>query len=288
VSIPAFNEEGTISRQIAEIKDAMSGTDFSILVVDDGSTDRTASLARAAGAKVFSHRRNMGLASTFRTEMQQVLKLNADAIVHIDADLQYRADEIPSLLEKMKEGNDLVLGSRFLGTIEQMPFLKRLGNIAFAKVISQIVHRKITDPQTGFRAFNTDIARLAIISNHTYTQEQVVRAVRNNFAVVEIPAYFAKRNDESRLIAHPLEYAVRAGINLLRVYRDFAPLKFFGSIGAALFATGFVLGLYFTFLHFTSGIQGHTGLLLLMLLLLISGLQVILFGFLADMSTKSK
>ena len=282
VSIPAFNEEATISQQVKQIKESCKRYNLKILVVDDGSTDNTARLAREAGAIVVSHRVNRGLAETFRTEMKEALKLNPGIIVHIDADLQYRAEEIHLLVNKLKEGNDLVLGSRFSGQIEAMPWIKRIGNMAFSKVISGITHQKITDGQTGFRVFTPEVAKLNIFSNHTYTQEQIIRAVKNNFSITEVAVHFDKRDGKSRLISNPFEYAAKAWVNILRTYRDFAPLKFFGLIGLFMFLVGSVLGLYFVFLHFTTGIQGHLGLLILMSLLLLSGIQIILFGFLAD------
>ncbi|MEK6853862.1 MAG: glycosyltransferase family 2 protein, partial [Nanoarchaeota archaeon] len=143
VSIPAYNEEATIASVIRNIKEVLGkhrSYVYRILVVDDGSTDKTAEIAKNEGAVVYSHPKNYGLAETFRTEIQQFLKLKpeADAMVHIDADGQYKAEEIPLLLKKIEEGCDFVLGSRFKGTIEKMPLIKRLGNKAFSKVGSQI------------------------------------------------------------------------------------------------------------------------------------------------------
>jgi hypothetical protein len=167
-----------------------------------------------------------------------------------------------------------------------MPLIKWLGNKAFSWVVSSITRFKITDSQTGFRAFTKEIASLPIKSNHTYTQEQVIVALKKNFKVKEVPITFKKRADKSRLISNPFEYAVKAGINLMRVYRDFAPLKFFGLIGGFLFSIGFLIGLWFVFLHFTSGITGHLGLLILMILLILTGIQITSFGFLADMQKR--
>lgn len=288
VTIPAYNEEKSIAQVLADIKSVMgkSGYRYKIIVVDDGSTDSTAKLAKKAGAVVFSHAYNMGLAEAFRTELQKCLELSADIIVHTDADGQYDARDIPKLIKEVENGYDLVLGDRFSGGIERMPLLKKMGNRAFSATISRIIRRKINDCQTGFRAFNSNVAKLGIISNHTYTQEQIIRAVKNKYRVKEIPTHFAAREGKSRLISNPFEYALKAWINLLRIYRDFEPLKFFGRTGLAMFLTGFLIGIYFLYLHLTTGIVGHVGLLFLMLILLSTGLQVILFGFLADMQKR--
>ena len=284
VTIPAYNEAKSIGKLVKDIKNAMSGRyNYSILVVDDGSTDNTAEAAKKSGAIVYSHPKNYGLAETFKTEIKKCIELKADIIVHIDADGQYLPKEIPKLLKEIKNGNDLVLGSRFEGKIEYMPLVKKIGNVAFSRVVSQITRLKITDAQTGFRAFTKEIAQLPIISNHTYTQEQIIRAVKQKFRIKEVPIYFTKRDGKSKLIRNPFEYAAKAWINIIRIYRDFEPLKFFGIIGSSIFLVGFVIGLYLLYLHFTTGIVGHFALIMLDVVILSIGFQIIIYGFLADM-----
>ncbi len=286
VTIPAYNEEKTIGTLIGRIHKVMKGNryKYKILVVNDGSKDDTAKIARKSNAIVYSHPKNYGLAEVFRTEIEKSLELGADVIVHIDADMQYQAEEIPKLIKEIKNGYDLVLGSRFLGKMEYMPLINRLGNIAFSKAVSQIAEMNVNDAQTGFRAFTKELARkISIRSYHTYTQEQVIRAVKQKFKVKEVPIYFGKRKDKSRLISNPFSYALNAWINILRIYRDYKPLKFFGLIGFFIFSVGFLIGLYLLYLQLTTGIIGHFALLMLDVITLSVGLQIMIFGFLADM-----
>ena len=286
VTIPAYNEEKTIGLLISRIHKIMKKNNYKykIFVVDDGSNEKTAKVAKNAGAIVFSHPKNYGLAETFRTEIEKSLDLGADVIVHIDADMQYQPEEIPKLVNEIENGNDLVLGSRFMGKIEYMPLINKLGNVAFSKVVSQIVEMRISDAQTGFRAFTKEFAKnIDIRSDHTYTQEQIIRGVKNKFKIKEIPIYFAKRKDKSRLVSNPFAYALRAWINILRIYRDHKPLRFFGAIGFLIFSLGFVIGLYLLYLHFTTGISGHFALLMLNVTILSIGFQLLTFAFLADM-----
>ena len=286
ITIPAHNEEKTIGILIGRIHKVMKNDryKYKILVVDDGSTDKTIKAAKNSGAVVYSHPKNYGLAETFRTEIEKSLELGADVIVHIDADLQYQPEEIPKLIDEINKGYDLVLGSRFMGKIEYMPFVNRIGNTAFSKVVSQIAEMKISDAQTGFRAFTKEFAKKVVIrSEHTYTQEQIIRAVKNKFKIKEVPIYFAKRKDKSRLISSPFSYALRAWINILRIYRDYKPLRFFGVIGFLIFSLGFFIGLYLIYLHFTAGIVGHFALLMLDVVILSIGLQLVTFALLADM-----
>ena len=286
VTIPAYNEEKSIGDVIKNIQEVMNQNkyNYEVLIVDDGSVDKTSEIAKNLGAVVYKHPKNYGLAETFKTEIERALKLNADIIIHIDADGQYSPKEIPQLIKQVENGYDLVLGSRFKGKIEHMPLIKRMGNIAFSKVISQLTDLKISDGQTGFRAFTKKIAKeVSIISDHTYTQEQIIRAVKQKFRIKEVPAYFAKRSGKSRLMTNPFDYAIKAWINILRLYRDYEPLKFFGWSGFCISSIGFLIGLYLTYLHFTEGITGHFGLMMLDVVILSIGLQIIIFGFLADM-----
>ncbi len=289
VSIPAYNEGKTIAVVIKEIKQVMEkhNYNFQVLVVDDGSKDKTAEAAKSAGAVVFSHQTNMGLAETFRTETQKCLELKADIIVHIDADGQYLPSEIPKLVSELKKGYDLVLGSRFAGKIESMPLLKRWGNKMFSKVISNITKMRITDGQTGFRAFTAKFAReVQIRSSHTYTQEQIIRAIKGKYRVKEVPIYFAKRKEgESRLMKGPFSYAFRAWINIFRVYRDYEPLKFFGSIGISMISLSILIFLVILYFLITRGrpvLDNMIPTIILGIFLFLSGLQILLFGFLAD------
>ena len=290
LTIPAYNESKSIEKVISEVKSVLSTTSChsEILVIDDGSTDNTASLARSAGAKVYSHPKNYGLAETFKTEMQKALEMGPDVIVHFDADGQYMAKDIPRLLKEIENGSDLVLGSRFLGKIESMPMIKRIGNKLFSRVISNVTGQKITDGQTGFRAFKKEVAeKIPITSNHTYTQEQIIRAVKAKFRVTEVPVYFAKRRfGSSRLMSNPFSYAARAWINLMRIYRDYEPLKFFGIIGLSFFGIGFLLGLFIFYSFITTGAVGGLPRVMLCILLMSMGIQIAIFGFLADMMTK--
>src|SRR3989344_3839915 len=288
ISIPAYNEEKTLPKVLTEIKEVMSNTkyNYSILVLDDGSRDKTVEVARSHGAIVVSHRRNRGLAETFRSEMRECLKLKADIIVHTDADGQYHSKHIPELIEKVKQGYDLVLGSRFRGRIQSMPFLKRIGNIAFSAVLTSLTKRRITDSTTGFRAFTSEVARdINYINTFTYTQEQIIKAAKQGFKITEIPI-IARKTRESRLFKNPFQYALKAWINIFRIYRDYEPLMFFGRIGFALFLLGVLIGSWLVYRFITLGYIGRTPSTILSLLLILVGLQVVLFGFLADMMRK--
>ena len=284
IAIPAYNEEQTLPPVINEIKAVLGKNyNYKILVLNDGSTDKTAEVVCGLGAIVVSNRRNLGLAHTFRAEMRECLKLKADIIVHTDADGQYDSRHIPEMIERVKAGDDLVLGSRFQGKIEEMPWLKKIGNRAFSRVISSLTHVSITDSTTGFRAFTAAVAReINYINNFTYTQEQIIKAARQGFKITEIPI-IARKTRDSRLFKSPWEYAIKAWINIFRIYRDYDPLKFFGYIGGSFFLFGVLIGVYILGHLIFTGIVGGVPRVILSALLMMVGVQIIIFGFLADM-----
>ena len=282
ITLPAYNEEKTLPFVLQEISGVMENTDYryQILVLDDGSRDKTVEVAKIHGALVISNRRNRGLAETFRAEMRECLRLGADIIVHTDADGQYHSKHIPELIQKVELGYDLVLGSRFRGKIEEMPFLKRLGNAAFAEVLSSLTKVRITDSTTGFRAFTGEIAReINYINTFTYTQEQIIKAAKQGFRIGEVPI-IARKTRDSRLFKNPFQYAWKAWINILRIYRDYEPLMFFGRIGLVLLFFGGMLGFWLIYRFITLGSVGRYPSTILSALLIMAGLQMVSFEFL--------
>ncbi len=288
ISIPAWNEEKTLPFVLTEIKTVMDRTKYKykILVLNDGSKDKTIEVAKKHGAIVYSNARNKGLAETFKHEIKRCIELGADIIVHTDADGQYPAEYIPKLIQEIENGNDLILGSRFAGDIESMPFMKRIGNIAFAKLFSRLTKTELTDSTTGFRAFTRQVAEdIEYTTDFTYTHEQLIKASRLKFKIKEIPI-FARKTRESKLMKGPFDYAMKAWINLFRIHRDFAPLAFFGKVGIAFLALGSILGLWVVFNVIAYGQTGGIPRVILTALLVLTGIQIILFGFLADMQKK--
>ncbi|KKN76034.1 hypothetical protein LCGC14_0374240 [marine sediment metagenome] len=288
ITIPAYNEEDSIGNVIKEIKKVMNSNkyNYKILVLNDGSKDRTIEISKENGAIIVSNKRNFGLAETFKREIQECLKLKADIIVHTDADGQYPSKYIPEMIKKVEKGYDLVLGSRFGKGKYVGSFIKRLGNIAFAKVLSNLLKTKITDTTTGFRAFTPEVANIPLINNFTYTHEQLIRAGKSKMKIGEV-SIKTNKTRPSKLFKNSFDYAIKAWINILRIYRDFEPLKFFGRIGLFIFSLGFLIGLCLLYLFITTlTIKGHIGIAMLSMLLITTGIHIILFGFLADMRIK--
>jgi len=288
VTIPAYNEEKTIDKVIKEIPRQISGIEtIEVLVVNDGSTDNTVKVAKEAGADhIITLKENRGLAFAFRTGLEEALKRGADIIVNTDADFQYNQQQIPDLVKPVLEHKaDIVLGSRFSGHIEHMSPQKRIGNIIATRVTRMASGYPVTDAQTGFRAFSRDAAlRMNILSDYTYVQETIMQAVNHNLTMVEIPIDFRRRDGNSRLMSGVFNYAKRAASTIMRTYRDYEPLKVFGLIGLVFMFAGMVTGVR-VFIHYlqTGMVTPYLPSAVLTVILGIIGVQIIVFGLIADM-----
>jgi len=246
VLIPAYNEESSIEKTILSIPRKIRGIDnIDILVVNDGSADKTADLALNAGAnKIVSHKRNRGVGAAFMTGIRNAISMNADIVVTIDADSQFDPNQIPELiLPILNKQLDIVIGSRFLGnTPKNIPRIKMFGNKIFSKVVSWLVGQKFTDTQTGFRAYSKEaLLNVSIINEFTYTQEVLIDLKFKDLQIGEIPVtvyYDDKR--KSRVVKNIFNYSARALSIIIRTLVYHRPLFAFGLLGAILCGGGII------------------------------------------------
>jgi len=247
VLIPALNEEKTIGTVIDEIPKNIDGiSNVEVIVINDGSDDKTAEVAKNRGAIVYSFVENKGLAKAISYGFSKALERKTDILVILDADNQYDSKEIPKLIQPIIENKvDIVLGDRQVRKLDHMPFQKRIGNRMTSKILSYIIGKKISDGQTGFRAFSSEaLRRIRIFSNYTYTQETIIQAVFKDLTIKEIPVTFRKRYDESRLISNIFTYAGRTITLVASTILFYKSFKFFGILSLVLFAIGIGLSVF--------------------------------------------
>ncbi|MBE2939221.1 glycosyltransferase family 2 protein [Anoxybacillus flavithermus] len=197
VFLPAHNEEGAIGDVIRRIpRHIQPNIDVYVLVVDDGSTDRTVDVAKRAGADfIYRHEQNRGLGAAVRTGLQQCVELGADIGVMIDADNEYPPEQIPDLIMPILHGEaDYTMGSRFLGTIRGMKWHRRIGNYMFTLLQSLLLKTWIYDGQSGMRAFSRQAMEEAeIIHDYNYAQVLTLNLVRKGFRLKEVPIVYQVR-----------------------------------------------------------------------------------------------
>jgi glycosyltransferase involved in cell wall biosynthesis len=189
VVVPARDEEATIGELLERVASVrVPGYELRPIVVDDGSTDRTAEIARKWGAVVVRHPYNRGLGAAVRTGLRAAVQTGASTIAYLDADLEYYPEDIPRLVAPILAGRaDYVLGSRFLGGVRGMTLHRRLGNYAFTALLVLLTRRRISDGQTGMRAFSREAASQAeIIHDYNYAQVLTLDLLRKGFRMEEV------------------------------------------------------------------------------------------------------
>jgi glycosyltransferase involved in cell wall biosynthesis len=199
VVVPAKDEGATVGELLDRIATVrVSGFDLLPIVVDDGSTDATARLAVAHGATVVRHGENRGLGAAVRTGLAAAVEAGAEVVAYLDADLEYHPEEIPRLVEPILAGRaDYVLGSRFLGRdagVSGMKLYRRAGNLAFTALVSVLCGQRVTDGQTGMRAFSREAAAEAeIVHDYNYAQVLTLDLARKGFRLQEVPIRYSLR-----------------------------------------------------------------------------------------------
>ena len=286
IQIPCFNEAKTLPVVLAELPRTVPGFDaVEWLVIDDGSTDNTAEVAKAHGVDhVVTHTNNQGLAKGFMTGLESALKLGADVIVNTDADNQYRGQDIPRLVEPIvKRRADLVVGERPIQQIEHFSWLKkqlqRLGSWA-VRVASGT---DIPDAPSGFRAISRQAAaELNVFNGYTYTLETIIQAGQRNMAIVSVPVGVNDDLRPSRLVKSIPAYIKRSVFTIVRIFMIYHPFRFFASIAAVALTLGTLIGLRFVVFWLSGDGDGHIQSLILAAILLLAGFQTLLVAFVAD------
>lgn len=247
VIIPAYNEEKTIKELIERIPAKIDNYITQILVINDGSSDKTVNEAGKAGAMIYSHQKNMGLGKTFSTGISQALKLRPAIVVNIDADGQFDPAEIIKLVKPIINNEaDFVTGSRFMDkkVIPKMPRIKIFGNKIVANIVNLLTGNKFYDVSCGFRAYSYDaVLKLNLFGKFTYTQETFMDFCFKDLRIKEIPVNVKYFPDRKSKVANNLwKYGLNIIVIILRAFYDYNPLKFFCLIGSFLLIVGLGLG----------------------------------------------
>jgi glycosyltransferase involved in cell wall biosynthesis len=279
VLLPAYNEVQSIADVLASIPRSFDGVTVGIAVIDDGSDDGTCDMATAAGVEVLRHSKRLGLAAAFRTGLAHALRHDADFFVTLDADGQYRGDEIPLLLRTLlREGADLVIGNRQIETCFHMPLRHRIGNSIGSAMLRFLGTTGVQDASSGFRLCTKEFAsRLRMTGEHTYTHEMLIQASAGGFTVSEVPITFLPRaHGKSKLVRSVRHHIFRSCGTILRALFLYQPLRKF--LVLAFFCLTCSLGLVILAIW----LRGQLMLFLAAAVFLILGIQFLLLGVLAD------
>lgn len=287
IQIPCYNEASNLKSVIDDLPSKISGIDnIEILVIDDGSTDGTVTLAKKLGVQhIVSSNKNKGLAYTFHLGLEACIKHKADIIVNTDGDNQYNGLDIPKLVEPILANRaDIVVGDRGGYDNKHFSFSKRTLQVFGSYIISKATGLDVKDSVSGFRAISRSAAQqINIVSEFSYTIEMLIQASAKKLNVISIPIRTNKKTRESRLFSSIPNFLRMSISTLIRIYTMYKPLRVFFIVGCIMTVTGLMPIVRFLYFFMIGAGDGHIQSLLLGSTLLILGFLTLIVGFVADL-----
>ncbi len=287
VQIPALNEVETLESVMSAIPKTIPGVEqLLVVVIDDGSTDGTAQLARKLGAfEVIRHRSTRGLAEAFRSGVDYALTHGADILVNTDGDNQYPGDRIPDLIGPLISGEaDIVIGDRRTESISHFSRRKKLLQRFGSRVVSAVSGTSVPDAASGFRAYSRQsLIKLNLVTKFSYTIETIIQAGLKKLAIATIQIQTNPKTRDSRLFKSTPDHVTQSALAIVRSLIMYRPYALFGNISIIFGAIGLMPLIRYLFLFLSGNSGEHIQSLLLGVLLLASSLLSLALGIIADL-----
>ncbi len=292
IQIPCYNEEQTLPITIADIPKKIEGVDIiEILIIDDGSKDRTVEIAKELNVThIVSFKRNKGLARAFEAGIEKCLDEGADIIVNTDGDNQYFGSDISKLVQPILNGEaDVVIGDRQTQNIEHFSATKKLLQKLGTKVIQNLSRTNVKDAVSGFRAYSREAAlKMNINTEFSYTIENLIQLGNMKMKIVSVPIGTNKQLRKSRLFKSVPDFISKQLTTIIRVYSTYKALKVFTIIGILFMFPGLIGVFRFLYYFFKDGSAGHIQSLVLSAVFINIGFFIILFGIIADLISTNR
>ena len=292
IQIPCFNEAESLPHAVAQLPRTVAGCDtVEWLVIDDGSTDETALVAERLGVdRIVRHPVNRGLAAAFMTGLEAALAGGADIIVNTDADNQYDARDIETLVRPIIEHRaEMVIGARPISDTEHFSWIKKKLQGLGSAVVRAASNTRVADAPSGFRAFTREAAQhLNVFSSYTYTLETIIQAGHSNIRVLSVPIRTNPDLRPSRLVKSIGRYVWRSSTTIVRIFATYKPLTFFWLIAAFFLLVGGLSGSWYLVWKLAGQGAGHVQSAVLAAASVTVGLILFMLGFLADLSSVNR
>lgn len=287
IQIPCYNEEETLGVTLDALPRSVPGVEtVEFLVIDDGSRDNTVQVAKEHGAHhVLRFKRNRGLARAFMEGLDYCIKVGADIIVNTDADNQYNAEDIPTLIKPILRGEaEIVIGERPIYDIEHFSLAKKVLQKVGSWVVRVASHTDIPDAPSGFRAMTREAAmRLNVFNDYTYTLETIIQAGRKHMAITSVPVRVNENLRPSRLVKSIPSYLRRSFFTVVRIFMTYRPFRFFALPGLIGMGIGMLPLIRFIYYYSIGNGGGHIQSLLFGVLSIGIGAVLVVVGLLADL-----
>jgi glycosyltransferase involved in cell wall biosynthesis len=289
VQIPCLNEEQTLHLVLSTIPKKIPGVDsIEVLIIDDGSTDKTVEVAKKYGVQHFvTHARPKGLARSFHDGVLRALELGADIIVNTDGDNQYPQERITDLVQPIiNKRADIVIADRQIKKIEHFSLGKKIMQKVGTKILNLAAGTHVPDAPSGFRAYSRDaIMQLNVVTKFSYAMETIIQAGNKRLTIESLPIETNPKTRESRLFKNSFEHIRKSGSAIIRAFIMYRPYFLFVTLGIILFLAGiFPVGRFLYFFIFKhSESVGHQQSLILGSVLLIGAFLSFAMGVIADL-----
>ncbi len=287
VQCSCLNEEKTLGTVLKEIPKKIPGIDsIEVVIVDDGSTDKTVQVAKKHGVKHFVyHPGRQGLARGFKDAVEKSLSIGADIIVHTDGDNQYPGNRIPDLIAPILAGKaDMVIADRQTNKIQHFSPAKKLLQRVGTWVLNKAASTKVPDAPSGFRAYSREAAiRLNTVTSFSYAMETLIQAGNKNLAIASVTIDTNAKTRESRLFKSSWEHVTKSGVAILRAFLMYKPYVFFGTLGTTLFVLGLIPFIRYLYVIITAAPGDHLQSLIAGSVLLIASFIAFTLGVVSDL-----
>lgn len=286
IQIPCYNEAETLEIALNDLPRQLDGIDeIEYLIINDGSRDNTVEVAKKWGVHhIVNFKQNKGLAKGFMAGLDEALRNGADIIVNTDADNQYCAADIQTLIQPILEGKaDYVVGARPIDETEHFSFIKKKLQHFGSWVVRKASNTDIPDAPSGFRAMSREAAmRMNVVNDYTYTLETIVQAGREKMAITSVPIHTNAELRPSRLFNSIWGYVKKSMLTIIRAYMMYKPLKCFSFLCLPSILIGLTIGIRFLVYMAMGQSGGHVQSLILACTLIIIGFLTFMIGLVAD------